>query len=114
MGPNSLDALCRRYGIDNSQRTRHGALLDAELLAEVYLELVGGRQTTLVFAERPSSIIAVNTVQRLPVRPRSNPLPDRLTADERAAHAAFVATLGRAALWDRWLVADPAQRAVSG
>jgi len=114
MGPNSLDALCRRYGIDNSQRTRHGALLDAELLAEVYLELVGGRQTTLVFAERPSSIIAVNTVQRLPVRPRPNPLPDRLTADERAAHAAFVATLGRAALWDRWLVADPAQRAVSG
>jgi DNA polymerase III subunit epsilon len=113
MGPNSLDALCRRYGIDNSQRTRHGALLDAELLAEVYLELVGGRQTTLVFAERPS-IIAVSTIQRLPARPRPNPLPDRLTNDERAAHAAFVATLGRAPLWDRWLSADPAQRMASG
>ena len=113
MGPNSLDALCRRYGIDNSQRTRHGALLDAELLAEVYLELVGGRQTSLVFAERPA-IIAVSTVQRLPVRPRPNPLPDRLTVEERAAHAAFVATLGRAPLWDRWLAGDPAQRTASG
>jgi DNA polymerase-3 subunit epsilon len=114
MGPNSLDALCRRYGIDNSQRTRHGALLDAELLAEVYLELVGGRQTALVFTERPS-VMAVGTVQRLPVRPRSSPLPDRLTAAECAAHAEFVATLGRAPLWDRWLApADPAQRAASG
>jgi DNA polymerase-3 subunit epsilon len=113
MGPNSLDALCRRYGIDNSERTRHGALLDAELLAEVYLELIGGRQTTLTFAERPS-IVTVSTVQRLPVRPRPTPLPDRLTLDERAAHAAFVATLGRAPLWDRWLSADPAQRVASG
>ena len=48
MGPNSLDALCRRYGIDNTKRTKHGALLDSELLAEVYLELIGGRQTALV------------------------------------------------------------------
>jgi DNA polymerase III subunit epsilon len=113
MGPNNLDALCRRYGVDNSQRTRHGALLDAELLAEVYLELIGGRQTALVFAERPS-IIAAHTVQRLPVRPRPSPLPDRVTADELAAHAAFVATLGRAPLWDRWLAADPAKRLASG
>jgi DNA polymerase III subunit epsilon len=113
MGPNSLDALCRRYGIDNTQRTCHGALLDAELLAEVYLELIGGRQTTLVFAERPS-VIAAGTVQRLPVRPRPNLLPERLTAGELAAHAAFVSTLGRAPLWDRWLAADPSQRAASG
>ena len=53
MGPNSLDALCRRYGVDNSRRTKHGALLDAELLAEVYLHLIGGRQTVLGF--QPSS-----------------------------------------------------------
>ena len=47
MGPNSLDALCRRYDVDNSNRTKHGALLDAELLAAVYLELIGGRQRGL-------------------------------------------------------------------
>ena len=69
--------------------------------------------TALVFAEHPS-IIAAHTVQRLPVRPRPSPLPDRVTADELAAHAAFVATLGRAPLWDRWLAADPAKRLASG
>ncbi len=47
MGPNSLDALCRRYGIDNAHRTKHGALLDSELLAEVYIEMIGGRQAAL-------------------------------------------------------------------
>ena len=113
MGPNSLDALCRRYGIDNSQRIRHGALLDAELLAEIDLELIGGRQTALVFADSPSTMTG-HAVQRLPVRPRPNPLPDRVTAAELAAHAAFVATLGRAPLWDRWGAAEAAQRLASG
>ncbi len=47
MGPNSLDALCRRYGIDNAHRTKHGALLDSELLADVYIEMIGGRQAAL-------------------------------------------------------------------
>ena len=113
MGPNSLDALCRRYGIDNSQRIRHGALLDAELLAEIYLELIGGRQTALVFAESPSTI-AGRAVQRLPVRPRPNPLPDRVTAAELAAHAAFVARLGGSLWWFRGRAAGAAQRLASG
>ncbi len=98
--PNSLDALCRRYGIDNSKRSKHGALLDSELLAEVYLELIGGRQTALVLeasmARRPS---AAATAQVGLQRPR--PLPPRLTAEERAAHDAFVAGLGDQALWKR-------------
>ena len=113
VGPNSLDALCRRYGIDNPSASAHGALLDAELLAEVYLELIGGRQTGLVFADSPSTMTG-HAVQRLPVRPRPNPLPDRVTAAELAAHAAFVATLGRAPLWDRWGAAEAAQRLASG
>ncbi len=99
MASNSLDALCKRYGIDNSKRTRHGALLDSELLADVYIELIGGRQTTFS--------LATNTTARpeLPVtnvtlgqRPR--PLPQRLTTDEREAHAKLVAGLGEAALWN--------------
>lgn len=95
---NSLDALCRRYGIDNSKRTKHGALLDSELLAEVYLELIGGRQTALVLeatvAKRTAAVVAAQIAQQRPV-----PLPPRLTEEERAAHAAFVAGLGDAALW---------------
>ena len=102
MGPNSLDALCRRYGIDNSRRTKHGALLDSELLAEVYVELVGGKQATLVLE---SSIeighgfeIDVTSVA-LGARPR--PLTPRLSEAELVAHAALVAELGDAAIWKR-------------
>ena len=95
---NSLDALCRRYGVDNSKRTKHGALLDSELLAEVYLELIGGRQTALVLeatvTKKVSTVVAAQIAQQRPV-----PLPPRLTDDERAAHAAFVASLGDHALW---------------
>ena len=95
---NSLDALCRRYGIDNSRRTKHGALLDSELLAEVYLELIGGRQTALIL--EASRVKRTTTVAAGPIdlqRPTS--LPPRLTAEERQAHAAFVAGLGESALW---------------
>lgn len=96
--PNSLDALCRRYGIDNSKRTKHGALLDSELLAEVYLELIGGRQTALILestvTKKAATVAAAQIALQRPV-----PLPPRLTDEERAAHAAFVAALGDNALW---------------
>lgn len=95
---NSLDALCRRYGIDNSRRTKHGALLDSELLAEVYLELIGGRQTTLVL--EASRVKKTTMVVSAPIDlQRPTPLPPRLTAAEREAHAAFVIGLGENALW---------------
>ncbi|HMO06834.1 MAG TPA: DNA polymerase III subunit epsilon [Paracoccaceae bacterium] len=100
----SLDALCRRFGIDNSARTRHGALLDSEILAEVYLELIGGRQPDLVLApaappsertRQPGAAANSGTI----ARPRPTPLPPRLTEAEAAAHDAFVARLGPAAIW---------------
>lgn len=99
---NSLDALCRRYGIDNSKRTKHGALLDSELLAEVYLELIGGRQTALILeatvTKKAATVVAAHVASQRPV-----PLPSRLTEEERAAHAAFVAALGDNAVWKQGL-----------
>ncbi|MBC2836035.1 DNA polymerase III subunit epsilon [Paragemmobacter straminiformis] len=99
--PASLDALCRRFGVDNSSREKHGALLDSEILAEVYLELVGGRQPDFGLAASvdmtPGSAAQIQADWR--PRPRPEPLPPRLTADESAAHAAFVAKLGDAAIW---------------
>jgi DNA polymerase-3 subunit epsilon len=95
---NTLDALCRRFGVDNSAREKHGALLDSELLAEVYLELIGGRQpdlTLTVVAAGPMN----GAVWVVPPRPR--PLAPRLTAAEAEAHARFVAGLGEDALWAR-------------
>ncbi len=86
--PNNLDALCRRFSVDNSARTRHGALLDCELLAEVYLHLLGGRQIGLGLA-MPGQHRAAATVVR-PVRP---PRPHAPSAEELAVHAAFVAKL---------------------
>ena len=102
--PASLDALCRRFGVDNSKREKHGALLDSEILAEVYLELIGGRQPDLVLAPAqsgPRSGPAVAEAGDWRPRARPEPLPPRLTAEEEAAHAAFVAGLGEAALWLR-------------
>ncbi|WP_420394277.1 DNA polymerase III subunit epsilon [Acuticoccus sp.] len=90
-GANSLDALCTRYGIDASRRTKHGALLDAELLAEVYLELSGGRQATFVLGRGAAGDTVVGGRARH--GPRPTPLAPRLTDAQRAAHAAFVATL---------------------
>jgi DNA polymerase-3 subunit epsilon len=96
--PNSLDALCRRYGIDNSKRTKHGALLDSELLAEVYLELIGGRQT--VFTLEASRAMGTTVVISAPIDlQRPSPLPPRLTQAEQEAHAAFLSGLGENALW---------------
>ena len=80
-GPNSLDALCARYGIDNSMRTKHGALLDAEILAEVYLELLGGRQATFLLTSTSHAAIESGATRALGVRPR--PLLPRLSAGGR-------------------------------
>jgi DNA polymerase-3 subunit epsilon len=98
--PASLDALCRRFNIDNSMREKHGALLDSEILAEVYLELVGGRQPDLVLggaASNPRPNGQVETLWR--PGPRSSALPPRLTEEEQAAHEKMVAKLGDAAIW---------------
>lgn len=95
---NTLDALCARYKIDNSRRTKHGALLDAEILAEVYTELNGGRQTTLVLASseaaRPVQILSDVTVTQRPT-----PLRPFLDPQEAAAHRAFVSAMGDKAFW---------------
>ncbi|MGY3438441.1 MULTISPECIES: DNA polymerase III subunit epsilon [unclassified Marinovum] len=96
--PASLDALCRRFNIDNSSRTLHGALLDSEILAEVYLELIGGRQPGLVLASVEKTNVASGGGVWKP-KPRPTPLPSRLSEEERAAHASFVEKMGDSALW---------------
>ena len=96
-GPNSLDALCKRYGIDLSQRTKHGALLDSMLLAGVYVELLGERQATLGFNGYASAEMAHARARK--AAPRPAPLPSRLTEAEEAAHREFVKTLGADARW---------------
>lgn len=99
--PASLDALCRRFGIDNSRREKHGALLDSEILAEVYLELIGGRQPDLVLAPAQPSPqkIQVQVDDNWRPRPRPTPLPSRLTKEEAATHEAFVAKMGDGSIW---------------
>lgn len=97
--PASLDALCRRFGIDNTARTLHGALLDSEILAEVYLELIGGRQPGFGLVQSNTSAQADANGDAWRPRPRPAPLPSRLSEDERAAHAAFIEKLGDSALW---------------
>jgi DNA polymerase-3 subunit epsilon len=106
-GPNSLDALCKRYGIDNSKRIKHGALMDSILLADVYVELLGERQASLGLqterarAEREQRASSVATRG-----PRPVPLGPRLTDELIAAHRAFVETLGPKALWKRFFAPD--------
>lgn len=101
--PASLDALCRRFGIDNSARTKHGALLDSEILAEVYLELIGGRQPGLVLqSTSPRSTAAGQVAEDWRPRPRPVPLPSKVTDSEKAAHAAFVEELGPDSVWRRF------------
>lgn len=98
----SLDALCKHYGIDNSRRTLHGALLDSEILAEVYLELLGGKQVSLaLIAETGMSGAAAIATRNVAAR-RPVALPSRLSADELAAHAALVTTLGAESVWSRY------------
>lgn len=100
--PSSLDALCRRFGIDNSAREKHGALLDSEILAEVYLELIGGRQPGLVLDSAGSGAsrqTSEGDVWR--PRPRQKALTPRLTMQEAEAHDAFIQGLGDTALWTK-------------
>lgn len=108
-GPNSLDALCKRYGIDNSKRIKHGALMDSLLLAEVYLELLGERQASLVLGSagpRTAGSLAAGGAIARGARP--SPLPSRLTEELVAAHRAFVETLGPKAIWKRYFAPDGA------
>ncbi|WP_127116114.1 DNA polymerase III subunit epsilon [Shimia sediminis] len=97
--PASLDALCRRFGIDNASRTLHGALLDSEILAEVYLELIGGRQPGLVLAADTKKKAGVVEDSDWRAAPRATPLPSRLSDQEKKAHENFVAKMGDDALW---------------
>jgi DNA polymerase III subunit epsilon len=100
--PNSLDALCDRYRIDRSRRVRHGALLDAEILVEVYCELTGGRQRSLVFgeaaelAEAAAAVLAPRYVDRL------RRLPS-IAHTEASAHVRYIESFGRDAIWFRYL-----------
>jgi DNA polymerase III subunit epsilon len=99
---NRLDDLCSRYAIDNSRRTKHGALLDAELLAEVYVDLIGARQSVLVLASQTQEI-RVGVSGEMPRRQRPAPLALRITDADREAHRAFVATLGDKPIWTEYL-----------
>ena len=109
-GPNSLDALCSRYGIDNSRRDLHGALLDSELLAEVYVELLGGRQAALgLVTEEPGRgrrADGSTAAARSGPRTRPTPLAPRLSEAEWTAHQAFVGKMGEKALWTHYAGPD--------
>ena len=106
-GPNSLDQLCSRYAIDNSRRTKHGALLDAQILAEVYIELIGARQAQLGLTETITMAITARDGHAL-IRVRPTPLLPRLTAEERAAHLEYLADLGANAIWYQYLAPQAA------
>jgi DNA polymerase III subunit epsilon len=98
----SLDALCKHYGIDNSRRTLHGALLDSEILAEVYLELIGGKQVSLALIAEAGLTGAEAIATRTVAARRPVPLPSRLTQQEADAHASFVAKMGDSAIWAQY------------
>ena len=99
---NRLDDLCSRYAIDNSRRTKHGALLDAELLAEVYIDLIGARQSQLILASEASDA-RTGSYGEMPRRQREVPLAPRVSEADLEAHRAFVATLGDRPIWNDFL-----------
>ncbi len=105
----SLDALCKHYGIDNSRRTLHGALLDSEILAEVYLELIGGKQVSLALMAEVESDGSDALATRIAALPRPMALPSRVTAAEAAAHEAFVGKMGESAIWTQYAEAEAAE-----
>jgi DNA polymerase III subunit epsilon len=107
---NRLDDLCSRYAIDNSRRTKHGALLDAELLAEVYIDLIGARQSQLILAAETVDI-RIGVGGDVPRRQRAIPLVVRVSEEDRIAHRAFVATLGDKPIWNDFLPAAVAAAA---
>lgn len=113
-GPNTLDALCKRYAIDNSKRIKHGALMDSLLLAEVYVELLGERQATLVL-QTSSAHLAIDADNRAGLgmthraRTRPEPLPSRVSEGDRLAHRTFIEMLGAKAIWLKyWYSRDAA------
>ncbi|MDM9621178.1 DNA polymerase III subunit epsilon [Rhizobium sp. AC44/96] len=105
MGPNSLDALCRRYGVDNSHRAKHGALLDSELLAEVYIEMIGGRQTALgLGVAQNNAALEQDAADEIIIEPiaRPRPLAPRISEQEGQAHDALIAKLGQKGIWAKY------------
>ena len=105
MGPNTLDALCKRYGVDNAHRKLHGALLDTELLAEVYIELLGGKQTSLGLSVQSAGESKNGNEQGIEIvlKARPQPLPSRLTEDDLAAHQKLIDKMGDKAIWKKYL-----------
>ncbi|QMU59327.1 MAG: DNA polymerase III subunit epsilon [Boseongicola sp.] len=99
--PASLDALCRRFGIDNSARTLHGALLDSEILAEVYLELIGGRQPDFELSAPDAKERTAIATAGSRVQPRPGPLKPLINESEKKAHDAFVSAMGQTSIWSR-------------
>ena len=108
---NRLDDLCSRYAIDNSRRTKHGALLDSELLAEVYVDLIGARQSQLILASESGAIRLDGSAETVR-RQRPVPLAPRVSDAEREAHRAFIATLGDKPIWNEYL--PPAVASAAG
>jgi DNA polymerase III subunit epsilon len=99
--PNSLDALCSRYKIDNSRRTKHGALMDSEILAEVYLELCGGRQTVLSLKQEAPKKIKLELVEIASERP--NLLSNRMDEKTESAHQSMREDIGEKAVWRHYI-----------
>lgn len=110
MGPNSLDALCSRYSIDNSKREKHGALLDAELLADVYIELLGGKQRGLDLNMESAVEQSSRLGKRKAAKIRPTPLPSRLNETDIEAHTAFVESLGEDMQWHKIWSANSGQK----
>lgn len=107
-GPNTLDALCKRYGIDNSKRTKHGALIDCLLLAEVYVELLGERQAALSLQTQAAVAMASAARQAsAAAHKRPVPLQPRITDENRACHRTFIGEMGVKAVWFKYWIAEP-------
>lgn len=100
-GPNSLDALCSRYSINNEHRTFHGALLDSELLAKVYIELLGGTQAAMAFDGPGGS--GENSENAWKAEPRQQALPPRISDEDRAKHGAFIRTFSGRPIWEKYI-----------
>jgi DNA polymerase III subunit epsilon len=96
---NDLDSLCDRYGVDRSKRTKHGALLDSEILADIYAELMGGKQANLLLSGEAVADLAAAREARSAARRDRKPSPSRLTPEEDRLHRAFIAELGPKAAW---------------
>ncbi|AKR57575.1 DNA polymerase III epsilon subunit [Devosia sp. H5989] len=109
----SLDALCKTFGIDNSKRVLHGALLDSEILAEVYLELIGGRQVGFELVAESRVEISATSAGPVAAAQRPAPLPSRISEAERLAHEAFIAAMGPDSLWAKYAEKDSPEAAVA-